>query len=57
MILAILVEGFPRNIPVKFKIHPLVKQKLFKGFFLFLVLSAILFTGAEWFEQFGRGSP
>ena len=35
-----------------FKIHELVKEeKSFEGF-LFLALAAILFNGAEWFEQF-----
>ena len=47
MILAILVEGLPRNISVKnyFEISPLV-QMSFKEF-LFLALVAILFSGAE----------
>ena len=36
-----------------FKIHALVKEeKSFKSFFLFLALVAILFNGAERFDQF-----
>ena len=39
-----------------FKIHPLVKERSFKGF-LFLALVAILCNGAEQFEQFWYRSP
>ena len=43
-----------RNILVYFfKIDKVGKEeKSFEGFFLFLALAAILFNGAEWFEQF-----
>ena len=49
-ILAILVQGDKRNISVKsFEIRPLAKEEMFKGFFLFLALVAILFSQAELF--------
>ena len=44
--------------PNYLKICPLVSQKkLFKAFFLFIALAAILFNRGERFEQFGRQSP
>ena len=47
------MDSHLRNIPVSsFEIDALVKEeKSFKGF-LFLALAAILFNGAERFQQF-----
>ena len=39
------------------KSSPLVKQKSFKAFFLFMALAVILFNRAERFEHFYRQSP
>ena len=48
---AILVEGHPTLIPVKFcQNRP--SGMSFKGLFLFLALAAILCSGAEPFAQF-----
>ena len=49
------MDSYLRNILVYFffKIDTLVKEeKSFEGFFLFLALAAVLFNGAEQFEQF-----
>ena len=48
------MDSHLRNIPVKFlKIDALVKEeKSVEGFSIFTALAAILFKGAERFEQF-----
>ena len=53
-ILAILVEGHLRNIPVKLFQNPFsgLGGDVVLRFFYFLALVAILFSGAEPFRQF-----
>ena len=56
-ILAILVEGHPRNISLKlFEIALLHGGDVVLRVFLFLALGGILFNGADLFSNFGRGS-
>ena len=51
---AILVEGHPRNKPVKLfqNLSIDIAEEVIKSLFLFIALAAILFNAAESFEQF-----
>ena len=49
MVLAILVEGHPKNISMKFKSGHWSRRICNLKVFLFLALAAILFSGAERF--------
>ena len=53
-ILAILVEGKPRNISVKLfqNLYTSLGEEVVKNLFLFIALVAILFNVAKSFEQF-----
>ena len=58
-ILAILVEGHPKNISVKIVLkstHWPRRRCYLNVFFLFFVLMAVLFSGVDPQWQFGRGS-
>ena len=53
-VLAILVDSHLRNIPVKLfqNLSTDLAEEVVKSLFLFIALAAILFSAAEFFEQF-----